>query len=91
MEEFEPYLEKIKVDPTDTLMMGDFNYDLIEVNTNSMIQEYFDAMRANELTPQITLPTKINRNSCKLYDHIFTLIKSQGYNTNSCIYVTKIF
>ena len=90
MEEFEPYLEKIKADPTDTLMMGDFNYDLIEVNTNSMIQEYFDAMRANELTPQITLPTKINRNSCKLYDHIFTLIKSQGYNTNSCIYVTKI-
>ncbi|MCP4269823.1 MAG: endonuclease/exonuclease/phosphatase family protein [Candidatus Brocadiaceae bacterium] len=89
MEEFEPYLEKIKSDPTDTMLMGDFNYDLIEVNSNNMIQEYFDAIRANELTPQITLPTKINRNSCKLYDHIYTRI-TQGYNINSCIYVTKI-
>jgi len=89
MEEFEPYLEKIKSDPTDTMLMGDFNYNLIEVNSNSMIQEYFDAIRANELTPQITLPTKINRNSCKLYDHIYTRI-THGYNINSCIYVTKI-
>ena len=29
MEEFEPYLEKIKSDPTDTMLMGDFNYIMV--------------------------------------------------------------
>ena len=90
MKEFEPYLEKIKSDNTETVIMGDFNYDLLETNTNNMCQEYLDSMISNGLLPKITLPTKINRNSCKLYDHVFTRLKNNSTKTDACIYLTNI-
>ena len=90
MKEFEPCLEKIKSDNTDSVIMGDFNYDLIETNTNSMCQGYLDSMITNGFLPKITLPTKINRNSCKLYDHIFTRIKNTSIKSDSCIFLTNI-
>ena len=38
MTEFEPCLDKIKKDNADTIIMGDFNYELLETNTNQMCQ-----------------------------------------------------
>ena len=90
MEEFEPCLDKIKKDSTDSVIMGDFNYDLIETNTNQMCQEYMDSMITSGFVPKITLPTKINRNSCKLYDHIFTRFKNTSIKSDACIYLTNI-
>ena len=90
MEEFEPCLEKIKKDNTDSIIMGDLNYDLIETNTNEMCREYLDTMITNEFVPKITLPTKINRNSCKLYDHIFTRFKNTSIKSDACIYLSNI-
>ena len=90
MTEFEPCLDKIKKDNADTIIMGDFNYDLLETNTNQMCQEYMDSMITNGFVPKITLPTKINRNSCKLYDHIFTRFKNTSIKSDACIYLTNI-
>lgn len=88
--EFEPYLDKIKSNSHDTIIVGDFNFNLLDSPNNSVCQEYLDTMMTHELLPQITLPTKINRNSCKLYDHIFTRIKNDKISSSACIYVTKI-
>ncbi len=82
--------EKIKTDNTDTVLMGDLNYDLLETHNNNSCQEYLDSMISNGLLPKITLPTKINRNSCKLYDHIFTRLKNDSIKSDSCIYLTSI-
>ena len=90
MTEFEPCLDKIKKDNADTIIMGDFNYDLLETNTNQMCQEYMDSMLTNGFAPKITLPTKINRNSCKLYDHIFTRFKNTSIKSDAFIYLTNI-
>ncbi len=90
MNEFEPYLQKIKSDTTGSLIVGDINYNIIECSTNNTCQEYLDAMLAYELIPEITLPTKLNRNSCKLYDHIFSHLKSDNIQTTACIYLTDI-
>ena len=89
IEEFKPYLQTIKKEQKDTILVGDLNYNLMESSTNSMVQEYFDSMITNELQPQITVPTKINRQSCNLYDHIFTKFRS-SLNIDSCVHVTKI-
>ena len=90
MHEFEPYLQKIKSDTTGSLIVGDINYNLIESSTNIMCQEYLDAMLSYELIPEITLPTKLNRYSCKLYDHIFSQLKSDTIQTSACIYLADI-
>ena len=71
MTEFKPYIEKMKSNRTDTIILGDFNYNLLETTTNSKVQEFFDLLTTNEFIPKITVPTKINRESCNLYDHIF--------------------
>ena len=90
MKEFEPYMEKVKSDHHDTIIMGDFNYNLLEAPNNDSCQEYLDTMMTHELLPRITLPTKINRKSCTLIDHIFTRIKNEKITSNACIYVSKI-
>ena len=91
MTEFEPYLKKIKTDKHDTIIVGDFNYNLLEAPSNDRCQEYLDTMMTHELLPRITLPTKINKKSCTLYDHIFTRMKNENIISNACIYVSKIF
>jgi len=87
--EFEPYLEKIKKIPTESILVGDLNYNLLEVNSNSMIQEFFDTMINHEQIPRISTPTKINRESCKLYDHIYTAYRST-LSIDTCIHLTDI-
>ena len=89
LEEFEPYLQKTKTNGTDSILVGDFNYDLLEINSNSMIQEFFDTMVNQEFLPQITIPTKINRNSCKLYDHIYTNFRS-NLLLDSCVQLVNL-
>ena len=89
MSEFEPYMSLIKSDQHDTVLVGDMNYNLIEAPICNKTQEYLDTMLSYELLPQITVPTKINRNSCKLYDHIFTRFKSNK-RTDACVYVSHI-
>ncbi len=44
LKEFEPYLEKIKSDNTETVFVGDLNYDLLETHSNRMCHEYLDSM-----------------------------------------------
>jgi hypothetical protein len=90
MNEFEPYLERIKTDKNDTIIAGDTNFNLIAISNDSMCQEYFDAMISYEFLSQITTPTKINRGSCKLYNHIFTRIKSERIACDSCVYISDI-
>jgi hypothetical protein len=88
--EFEQYLERIKSDKNDTIIAGGTNLNLIAIANETKCQEYFDAMISYEFLPQITTPTKINRGSCKLYDHIFTRIKSDKIACESCVYISDI-
>jgi hypothetical protein len=54
-----------------------------------MIQEFFDTMVNNEQIPRISIPTTINRESCKLYDHIYTPFRSILL-IDSCVHLADI-
>ena len=90
LREFEPYLIKIKSDSKDSILVGDTNYNLLEVSSHTATQDFLDTMISHELIPKITVPTKINKNSCKLYDQIFTHFKSENIVSNSCVYISQI-
>jgi len=90
IQEFQPYLQKIKKDNRDTILVGDLNYNLLETSSNSMVQEFFDQMITHELLPQITVPTKINRKSCNLLDHIYTKFNNPKLSTDSCVHIADI-
>ena len=89
MDEFKPYIESLKSSTTNNILLGDLNYNLLEAATNSKVQEYFDLLISNEFIPQITAPTKINKLSCNLYDHIFTKV-TQNLILDSGIFITSL-
>ncbi len=89
MTEFKPYIDKMKPNKTDTIILGDFNYNLLETSSNSKVQEFFDLLTSNEFIPKITAPTKINRESCNLYDHIYTKV-SPNLILDSGVFMTSL-
>ena len=83
-------MQRIKKDNRDTILVGDLNYNLLETSSNSMVQEFFDQMITHELLPPIIVPTKINRKSCNLLDHIYTKFNNSKLTTDSCVHIADI-
>jgi hypothetical protein len=90
IDEFKTYANTIKCHKNDSVLCGDFNYDLTQVNKDIKCKEYLSVMLGNKLAPKITLPTKFNAKSCKLIDHIFTRILSPNEKCDSGILLSKI-
>ena len=53
-------------------LVGDFNFDLLKVNTHDETSAFFNKMMSNFLLPVISFPTKINIVNDTLIDNIFT-------------------
>ena len=55
-----------------TYVVGDFNFDLLKVNSHDETSVFFNKMMSNFLLPVISIPTKINTVNDTLIDNIFT-------------------
>ena len=42
------------------VVAGDFNIDLLKINVNAVIGDYFNSLVAQSFFPQITLPTRFS-------------------------------
>ena len=62
---------------------GDFNINLLEINTDPIVSEFMDAMFSNGLINTIDKPTRITEYSASLIDNIFI--------SNSLLYNSGIF
>ena len=69
---------------------GDFNIDLLMLNSKEKFQEYFDIFVSNGLLPQITLPTRFAKKRATLIDQIFCRFSKNTSELKSGIVVTKI-
>ena len=56
---------------SDKIIVGDFNLDLLKINTRQKHAEYLDMMMCIGLYPKITLPTRFTDRSATLIDQIF--------------------
>lgn len=65
-------LEKVKHEKKRTVITGDLNIDLLKYNSNNQTSNFLDMLISNNLTPRITLPTRITHTSATLIDHIFS-------------------
>jgi hypothetical protein len=63
-------------------MLGDFNIDLLKINENPAVKEYFENLITLGMYPEITLPTRITDTSATLIDNIFSNV--------SMIHVTQL-
>ena len=57
---------------TTTLLIGDINIDLMKINTDVNIKNFYDTLASRSFLPLISSPTRENNNSCSTIDNIFT-------------------
>lgn len=66
-----PLLDKVTLENKTIVLLGDFNVNLLNMNTNNNISNFLDIMGNNLILPQIILPTRITTESKTLIDNIF--------------------
>ena len=67
-----PFMEKLTNEKKRLFLLGDFNADLLNCDTNVDITNFFDTLTSNLLIPHIILPTRITLTSKTLIDNIFS-------------------
>lgn len=88
--ELTPNLLNMSGGNTDSIVLGDFNINLLEINQREKYSDYFELMIGNGYFPQITLPTRFSKKKRSLLDHIFIRSKFSYCNTNSAILFSAI-
>ena len=73
-------LHKISLENKRSLIVGDFNLNLIKYRQITGVNQFLEFMLTNNFTPQITIPTRINKKSATLIDNIFL-----SYHEHQCI------
>ena len=64
-------LAKIGKEKKKTLLLGDFNVDLLKFDSHSGTREYYDLLSANGFRPLIYQPSRVSARSATLIDNIF--------------------
>merc|ERR1712002_207246 len=70
---------------SDSIILGDMNIDLLQINNREKYAEYLDFMLSNGYFPKVTLPTKFSNLNTSLYDHIFYKSSQNNYITKTAI------
>ena len=71
LSEFSATLIEYNTRGHNTYMCGDYNVDLLKLNSVQFNENYFDSMISSNYVPTITLPTRLSDNS-SLIDNVFT-------------------
>ena len=69
---FEKAIEKVSSKNKEVYILGDFNIDLLKVDDQSKIDDFYNILCTHFLVPHITLPTRITSGSATLIDNIFS-------------------
>ena len=72
----------------DSIVAGDFNLDLLKIDSRNSISDYIELMYSYSYLPSITLPTRLTRRNATLIDQIF--YKSSASNVQGGIILNNI-
>ena len=69
---FETAIEKISNENKEFYLLGDFNLDLLKIDDDTKIEDFYNIISSNLLAPHITIPTRVTLTSKTLIDNIFS-------------------
>ena len=69
---FEQTMDKISSENKDIYLLGDFNINLLKIDEDNKIDEFYNVICSNFLVPHIIHPTRITSDSATLIDNIFS-------------------
>ena len=90
MQEFNPVLLDINKDAKNVVLTGDFNIDLLKLNSNQKFQEFYDTLTKIDLLPVITLTTRMSTQNATLIDQIYCKSSNPLTIADSGILAAKI-
>ena len=64
-------LDQIKAEKKAAYLLGDYNINLLNVDTHTASQDFVDIMFSHSFFPAITKPTRVTEKSATLIDNIF--------------------
>ena len=75
----EPILHKISLENKQCMIMGDFNINILKVNTNDAYENFLNTLQSNHFSPFVLQPTRLQHKT--LIDNIY--FNSLNYQSNS--------
>jgi hypothetical protein len=69
---FNEFIEKLSSENKISCLSGDFNIDLLKIETDDSINDFYNSLISNLFVPYITLPTRITSHSQTLIDNIYS-------------------
>ena len=67
-----PLMNKLSKEDKTFFLLGDFNIDLLKIDIENNITNFFDILTSNLVVPHIILPTRITPTSKTLIDNIYS-------------------
>ena len=78
-----PLLTNIQKEEKTSMMMGDFNINLLNAETNISISEFYDNMSSHFIAPYILQPIRFAKNPKTLIDNTFqSFIELETFSRN---------
>ena len=71
LSEFTPVVSSVTNFTAECVIAGDFNLDLLKIESRNSYSKYLELMYCLSLKPTVTLPTRLSRRNATLIDHIF--------------------
>ena len=87
IDEFAETLETLQVNRNAIYLCGDFNIDLLKINTKIHYNTFYNNLMAAGYLPRISLPTRVTNHSATLLDNIFS---TEFGNNDSGVIVNNI-
>ena len=90
IKDFSPIIRNINSSSKNVILTGDFNIDLLKLNSYQSFQEFYDTLAELYLLPIITLPTRVSLRNATLIDHMYCKSPNPLTISDSGILVSKI-
>ena len=90
MKKFEGIIDKIRHSGYNSIITGDFNYNLINYQHHNDTETLYNIFTSSGYQPAVTKPTRITTTSSTLIDHIWTNYNIEQQTTETHILVTDV-
>ena len=88
--EFSEFLVALRNYNRSTFVCGDFNINLLDINSNNHVSEYFESICSVDFFPRITLPTRIQAPSFSLIDNILASNIDENADASSSLLINDL-
>ena len=88
--EIGPILKELEKSNTESILSGDFNINLLNINEKSIFNEFLDTMIYHSFYPKITLPTRLTARKGTLLANFFCKFSKAISGMKTCILVSEI-